>query len=176
MGTRFLRSFPWISRALDPVGPGGQPVATTDVLATTLDVVGTSHLDRVLFVELRPTLAPGIGALEASHTRVPADAVRFYLSGEWWHDDPAGPFRLRPGRIIQSDDPFTPQFAFAAFGSMELIADDFHVAVGSFVVPPLGFFAVQADPGLTTPGTRIFARLTWVDVPLGEYVTLGTQV
>ena len=135
------------------------PEGITNVINPTIDIFGSQRVAEQQIATVQGALA----GIEVTHTRVPQDRIRYYLSIEYEHDDPVDR-RIRPGRIIQVG----ALFPFAAFADDQLTVAGQNLAVRTFTVGPGAFAAVQAN-GMGA-GARLTINVLWIEIPLGEYL------
>ncbi len=135
------------------------PTGITDQINPTIDLFGSQRMGEVQHA----TVLGGVGNVEAFHTEVPDDFVRFYLSLEFSHDDPISR-RLRPGRIVRT----AAGFPFAGMETEILAPTDDFFAVRNFTVGPLQRASVTAN-GMAA-GAQMTITVLWIETPLGEYV------
>ncbi len=135
------------------------PEGITNQINPIIDVFGSQRMGEV---EVE-TILGGSAVIEVSHSQVPDDSVRFYLSMEFSSDDPTAR-RVRPGRIFPTD----AGFPFAGMQDEVLATAGEFFAVRNFTVPPRGSAAVTANA--MAAGAQLTVTFVWIETPLGEYL------
>ena len=161
----FRRAFPWVQRTLRPIVPIVGPDVVADTLLPTFDVFGSQRMEEVQFEGI---LGP-LGAFEATHSRVPAGFIRHYLCMQYSHDEPATVHELIPVLIVTTP---AATFPAVALKTRELVNQNSICAIRNVVVPPLGFIGARVD-GTLGPGARLTLRVLWVEMPVGEYLSVA---
>ncbi len=135
------------------------PAGMTDQVNPTIDVFGSQRAGEI---QVETVLGP-TGAIEAFHSRVPEDSVRYYLSMEFTCND-LTTRRVRAGRIFTT----ATGFPFAGMQDEVLAIAGTFFSVRNFTVPPLGRAALRANA--MAGAARMTLTVVWIETPLGEYL------
>lgn len=158
---RIERAISWIGRSLTANrDPFPVPKGYIDAIYPNLDVFGSQQLENVQEARVNG----GAGNVEAFHTIVPDESVRFYLSMEYRHDDVVARL-IRPGRII----PTATGFPFASFRDDVSTTANVRLAVRNVPIGPRQRIAVRVGP-IFGAAAQIFLDVVWIEVPIGEYI------
>jgi len=157
---RIERAIRWMAKALTANRDALPfPQGITDQINPVIDLFGSQRIAELQVA----TVLGGSGKIEVSHTTVPEDTVRQYLSMEFSSDDLTAR-RVRAGRIFRT----ATGFPFAGMQDEVLATAGSFFAVRNFTVGPGGRAAARANA--VTAGAQLTITVVWLETPLGEYL------
>lgn len=155
---QIMRQFGWVAPVLTTFRERPLPGSYVPKLNAGFDIFGTSRIGEVQYA----TLVSAVAAIELTHTKVPVDRWRHYMTMNYQHDDAITQQVLTPG-IVLSD---TSGFPFVGIAGAAVTTEDRPRNVRNIVVPPLGFIGVQA--GAMGAGSVLKLDVIWIEYPVGE--------